>query len=234
MAAPKIILYTNRGCPYAQRAHVTLQELGLDFEEVTIDLDVPREPWYLEINPRGLVPSLSYNGTILTESAIVSQFLADAYPSHLLPPSNTPEGALQRARIAFFFDAYNSKVAPLYHVPIRAASDADRKSATEALAAALKKEVAPLIYANAQGTGPFFGGSETLTFAEVLLGGFLLRFETLAKPEYGLFDGSLTASLNENADFARWSKATREHPSVKAIYNEKAVGERSVRRFGKK
>lgn len=51
MASPKIILYTNRGCPWAHRAHIALKELGLQYEEVTIDLSVPREPWYLEVNP---------------------------------------------------------------------------------------------------------------------------------------------------------------------------------------
>lgn len=50
MSSPKIILYTNRGCPWAHRAHIALKESGLDYEEVTIDLDTPREPWYLEVN----------------------------------------------------------------------------------------------------------------------------------------------------------------------------------------
>lgn len=47
----KIIFYNNRNCPYAQRVHITLKELGLEFEEVIIDLTKPREPWYLKINP---------------------------------------------------------------------------------------------------------------------------------------------------------------------------------------
>jgi glutathione S-transferase len=51
MAAPKIILYTNHLCPWAHRAHIALKELGLEYEEVIIDLDTPREPWYLEVNP---------------------------------------------------------------------------------------------------------------------------------------------------------------------------------------
>lgn len=48
---PEIILYTNHGCPWAHRAHIALKELGLSYKEVIIDLDRPREPWYLEINP---------------------------------------------------------------------------------------------------------------------------------------------------------------------------------------
>lgn len=51
------------------------------------------------------MPSLSYNGEIITESAVVAQFLADAYPSHLVPTSSEEGGALKRARIAFFVDA---------------------------------------------------------------------------------------------------------------------------------
>jgi glutathione S-transferase len=51
MAAPKITLYTNHGCPYAHRAHIALRESGLEYEEVLIDLDKPREPWYLKVNP---------------------------------------------------------------------------------------------------------------------------------------------------------------------------------------
>lgn len=95
MAAPKIKLYTNHRCPWAHRAHIALRETGLDYEEVIIDLDRPRDEWYLKINPRGLVPTIDYNGEIIAESAIVAQFIADAHPSHLTPQSGSPEGALK-------------------------------------------------------------------------------------------------------------------------------------------
>jgi glutathionyl-hydroquinone reductase len=49
--ADKITLYTNHACPWAHRAHIVLKELGLKYDEVIIDLNTPREPWYLEINP---------------------------------------------------------------------------------------------------------------------------------------------------------------------------------------
>jgi len=49
--SPKITLYTNHVCPWAHRAHIALKELGLPYEEVIIDLDTPREAWYLKINP---------------------------------------------------------------------------------------------------------------------------------------------------------------------------------------
>lgn len=95
MSAPVITLYTNHGCPWAHRAHIALKELGLEYKEVIIDLDTPREEWYLKINPRGLVPTIDYNGEIIPESGIVAQFLADAHPSHLQKASDAEGGALQ-------------------------------------------------------------------------------------------------------------------------------------------
>ena len=110
------------------------------------------------------MPSISYNGTIITESAIVAQFIADAHPSHLLPTSTPVENALYRSRIAFFVDAFFSKILPHFWTGIRAASDAEKDAAADELVAAVAKEVEPLLV---DGKGPFFGGNEKLTLAEV-------------------------------------------------------------------
>jgi glutathione S-transferase len=115
---------------------------------------------------RGLVPSLSYNGNVITESGIVAQFIADAHPSHLLPPSGPAENALYRARLSFFVDAFFSKVVPNLFASIRSASEDERDAVAEQLAAAVVKEIEPLL-AETEGKGPFFGGSDTLTLAEV-------------------------------------------------------------------
>ncbi|KAK7720831.1 hypothetical protein SLS63_009614 [Diaporthe eres] len=157
-----IKLYTNHGCPWAHRAHITLAELGIPFEEEIIDLSTPRTPEYLKVNPRGLVPSLSYNGEILTESAVVAQFLADTYPSHLLPASTDPNGALTRARIAFFVDAWFTKVNSFWFKALFAKTAEDANESAEELVKGIAKEIEPLL----KDAGPFFGGSKKLTFAE--------------------------------------------------------------------
>ncbi|KAL1983354.1 hypothetical protein VTN96DRAFT_10413 [Rasamsonia emersonii] len=231
MASPKIILYTNHSCPWAHRAHIALKELGLPYEEVIIDLDTPREPWYLQVNPRGLVPSLSYNGNIITESAIVAQFLADAHPSHLLPPSNSTENALYRARLAFFVDAFFSKVIPHFWAGVRAASAEERDEAAQALVGAVTKEIEPLLE---EGKGPFFGGSDRLTLAEVLTGSFLLRITSFSKPEYGLLSAKLPSLLDQVPKFKRWAEATVQHPSVNFIWDEEKVATRTKKKFAAK
>ncbi|CAG7942228.1 unnamed protein product [Penicillium salamii] len=233
MSSPKIILYTSRVCPWAHRAHIALKESNLDYEEVTIDLGKPREPWYLEVNPRGLVPSLSYNGEIITESGIVAQFIADAHPSHLLPPSGPAENALYRARLSFFVDAFFGKVLPHFFSSIKAATEGERDEAAELLAAAVVKEIEPLL-ADTESKGPFFGGSDKLTLAEVQSGSFLLRILGFAKPEHGLVSAKLPDLLQQAPRFKRWAEATVAHDSVNFIWDEKVVADKMRAKFAPK
>lgn len=143
--------------------HIALAELNIPFEEEIIDLSVPRSPEYLKVNPRGLVPSLDYDGQIITESAIVAQFLVDAYPSHLVAVSSSPAGALQRARISFLVDSYFTKANPLYFKTLFAKTPEEAEGLAKDFVAAIVKEVEPYL----GDAKPFFGGSETLTLAEV-------------------------------------------------------------------
>lgn len=124
---------------------------------------MPRTPEYLAINPRGLVPSLVHGDDIITESAVVANFLADAYPSHLIPASSDPNGPLTRARVAFFADTFSSKlVGPLFK-GVFAPSEEEASRTFGEFVDVLVKEVEPLLVDAA----PFFRGSEQLTMAEV-------------------------------------------------------------------
>jgi glutathione S-transferase len=160
--APKITLYTSHLCPWAHRSQIALRELGLEFDTVIIDLSVPRTPEYLAVNPRGLVPSLSYDGTILTESGLISQFLLDSHPSHLVKTSSEPGGALQRFQLGFFVDTYFTKAHPNLQTAITSLGEEKNAAATK-YTDAIIKEVEPLL----SDAAPFFGGSSRLTLAEV-------------------------------------------------------------------
>lgn len=159
----KIDLYTNHGCPWAYRAHIAFSALNIPFEEHIIDLSVPRTEEYLAINPRGLVPSLVYNGEIITESAIVAQFLADLYPGKLIKSSTEPGGALERARVNFFVDTWLSKVNPHLFGSLGAKTAEKKEEHATTLIANVVKELEPLL----KNASPFFGGSKTVTLAEV-------------------------------------------------------------------
>ncbi len=84
-------LYTNprsRG----MRAHWTLEELGVPYETVILDLQKgeTRTPEYLKIHPLGQVPALEDDGQIIIESGAICCYLADKYPDGGLGPGNQP------------------------------------------------------------------------------------------------------------------------------------------------
>ncbi|KAK5134558.1 hypothetical protein LTR08_006343 [Meristemomyces frigidus] len=223
--APQITLYTNHSCPYAHRAHITLNELKLPFDEVIIPLDRPRDQWYLDINSRGLVPTIKYtvpgilDGEIITESGIVAQFLCDSFPSHLLPASKeSPTSALKRARVNFFVDAWTSKVSS-FQIGVMLASDASEKEAKcKAWAAAIEKEIEPLL----ADAAPFFGGSEELTFVEVMTAPFVLRWHSFAKDGEAV-PSSFVQMLDDLPNYTKWRQAIEAKESVTKTYNEREV-----------
>ncbi|RDL35809.1 Thioredoxin-like protein [Venustampulla echinocandica] len=223
---PKITLYTSHLCPWAHRSQIALRELGLPFETVIVDLSVPRTPEYLKINPRGLVPALDYNGTIITESGIISQFLVDSHPSHLEKTSSEPGGALQRANINFFVDTWFSKVNSLSY-PVFKLKAGEKEVEAGKIVDVIVKEIEPLL----QDAAPYFGGSEKLTLAEVQTGSFILRLLSFPKYEE-LLPKSVLTSLEARAPaFWKWANAVVQEKSVTYVWDEQNVATRTIARL---
>jgi glutathione S-transferase len=198
------------------------------FKEEIIDLDTPRTPEYLAINPRGLVPSIKYNGEIFTESAFVSWLLADAYPGTLAPASNAPGGPQQRARISFFVDTYFTKFQSSLFKLFGAKTDAEAEPIIDAAVDQLVKELEPLL----KDAKPFFGGSDHITQAEVLTGSFVVRLVSLSKA--GIYPSKLSSSIQERApNFWKWAEKVAAHPSVTGIYDEGKVIDSTKARIAK-
>jgi glutathione S-transferase len=77
------------------RARWTLQELGVDFEAITVNLlaGEHRRADFLNINPAGKVPTLVDGHLVLTESVAIALYLADKYPEKGLAPVALEERA---------------------------------------------------------------------------------------------------------------------------------------------
>ncbi|HTK35346.1 MAG TPA: glutathione transferase GstA [Caulobacteraceae bacterium] len=93
-----LILYASPGaCSLA--VHIALLETGLDFELEKVDLKTRRTKTgadYLAVNPKGKVPALRLeSGELLTENAVVLQYVADEAPQAELIP---PPGSFRRYR----------------------------------------------------------------------------------------------------------------------------------------
>jgi glutathione S-transferase len=89
-------LYMKPGaCSLA--AHIALREAGLLFDLVKVDLATKKTEDgrdFLAVNPKGQVPTLELDeGGILTEGAVILQYVADQAPERALIP---PPGGLAR------------------------------------------------------------------------------------------------------------------------------------------
>jgi glutathione S-transferase len=79
----------------AIRVRWTLQELGVDFDAITVNMMAGEHgsPEFLKINPAGKLPALVDGDLVLTESVAIVLYLAEKYSERGL----IPEGIGQRA-----------------------------------------------------------------------------------------------------------------------------------------
>ena len=83
-----LYIYHNSIC--TQKALITLDEKSLPFETHHVDLFTNEQfqPWYLKINPKGVVPALDHDGKIVTESTLICEYLDEVFPTPSLIPAD--------------------------------------------------------------------------------------------------------------------------------------------------
>ena len=79
----KLELISNVLCPFVHRAAIMLHEKGVAFDRRNVDLK-NKPDWFLAISPRGKVPLLVADGTVLFESAAICEFLDETHPPHIV------------------------------------------------------------------------------------------------------------------------------------------------------
>jgi len=84
--ADELILYTNpmsRG----RVARWMIEEIGQPYRTEVLDYATTmKAPGYLAVNPMGKVPALRHGETVVTETAAICAYLADAFPQARLAP----------------------------------------------------------------------------------------------------------------------------------------------------
>ncbi|WP_437757439.1 glutathione transferase GstA [Sorangium sp. So ce1389] len=92
------LYYTPGACSLSP--HIALRESGLSFDLQQVDLKAKKLKDggdFLAVNPKGYVPALALDsGEVLTEGAIIVQYIADKVPSSRLAPQ---AGTLERLRL---------------------------------------------------------------------------------------------------------------------------------------
>jgi glutathione S-transferase len=176
--------------------HWMLEEVGEPYHVQLMSLKKGenRAADYLKVNPMGKVPALRHGDVVITESAAICAYLADAFPQARL---NVPVDDPRRGPYLKWLFFGPSCVEPAIidrlfprtgHIPRAALGYGDYDTVIEVLAAAVRN-------------GPFLMG-EQFTAADVVIGS-------------GLRWGMMFKGLPERPEFVAYAGRVAERPAAK-------------------
>src|SRR5450755_1168540 len=194
MAAP-LKLISHKLCPYVQRAVIALNEKGVAFERIDIDL-ANKPDWFLAISPLGKTPVLQVGATAIFESPVILEYLEETQPKPL-HPSDALARAEHRGWIEFGSAVLND-VAGFYAAPDEATFNAKVSQLGQRFAR-LETRVAAT---------PWFDG-ESFSLVDAVFGPVFRYFDVFDEiADFGI--------LAEKPKLARWRKALAARPSVRS------------------
>lgn len=111
-------LYTYFRSSAAYRVRIALNLKGLDYQAVPVHLvkdgGQHRQPEYLALNPQGLVPALTVDGQVLTQSLAIIEYLDETHPR----PPLLPADPLDRARVRALAQAIACDLHPVNNLRV--------------------------------------------------------------------------------------------------------------------
>jgi len=103
-------LYHHGSSVCAAKVRLTLAEKGVEWTGRYVDLLAGEQfaPEFLALNPRGAVPVLVHDGTVLVESTVICAYVEEAFAG----PPLTPTDPLARARMRLWTKRVDEEVHP--------------------------------------------------------------------------------------------------------------------------
>jgi len=83
-----LLNFSESSCSQKTRIALNLKKIKWTSHSINLGLQENYSPWFLGINPRGLVPVLVHDGEVHIESNDILYYLDDAFPDRKLIPSD--------------------------------------------------------------------------------------------------------------------------------------------------
>jgi glutathione S-transferase len=215
MSEKELTFYDSGACPYAHRVWIALEEKGVKYKTVRVDL-ANRTQEFTELyqsaslnDHLGKVPVLIDGDAVLIESSPIVEYLDQRFPSE--GQRLLPDDPLQRFRVKLFTEAWTDKV-PIFSL-LRATTKAEVEEAKQKLIDGLKYlEHFMQKYALPEEPG-YFLGSE-YSYAETVTTPFVRR-AVLALPPYRSVDLLSIVDTENLPRLKQWMKAVLDRKSNK-------------------
>jgi glutathione S-transferase len=218
-------LYSGWFCPFVQRAWITLQEKQIPYQYIEIN-PYHKEKSFLELNPRGLVPTLRVpvgtNGNDakpLYESTVICEYLDETYAnSSKYGEPLFPRNTYEKARARIWIDFVGSRVVPAFYRMLQhtLGKSYSVEEAREELLGHIKT-----ITQEADPEGPFFLG-QTMSMVDVSVAPWMLRLFLIDHYKPG---GLCMPSSGEDKHvwdrWRKWEKAVEGKRSVQETMSDR-------------
>lgn len=221
-------LYGGWFCPFVQRAWITLEEKGVrDYQYVEIN-PYRKDPEFLALNPRGLVPTLAVPvgeskqaQKPLYESLVLCAYLDEAYDGEGVQRL-LPEDVYERARARLWIDHVATRIIPsfyklLQHTPEKPFSLDDAR-------AQLHEHLRTFIAEMADGDGPWFYG-ETFSSVDIALAPWAKRLWLIDHYKEG---GTGIPASGEDETWGRWRRWMEAVSGRKSVQDTLSSDERYI------
>ena len=196
----EIEFITAEVCPYAQRTHLALREKGLAYKHTEVDLS-NKPAWFEKVSPYSKVPVLKVGDEVIYESAIINEYIEEAYPEPALMPSDP----VRRAQARAWIDFCNTRLVGAFYDVLSAKDAAARAEAGDKLTGHFRRMEDGM---TRLGADPYWLG-DAVSLVDIA---YYPHFERLgALTHYRGIDVP-----DDCPRLAAWQAAMRERPSVKA------------------
>ncbi len=197
----RLRLYTFKLCPFAHRVRLALAEKRLLAEQIEIDLkNKPAD--FKALSPDGRVPLLVHGPAKLWESAVILEYLEEAFPQQSLMPSQPAA----RAKARLWMEFANARLFAPTHRLIFAKDDALRRELVAEMVGSVRALEAAVT--ERSGDGSYLLGDQ-FTLADIALYPWFEQAATLAR----------FSAFRMPADcrgVAKWCEAIARRPAVQS------------------
>lgn len=193
---------------------VILEEIGAQYElvQTTIDMDKPRPPEQLALNPNGWVPVLIWDANAMYECAAITIFLCDRHPeANLAPAANELERGLFLQTLVYFSSSVQNAF-QLDYYPDRFADTAADELSAQRRGLRRLRETWQVIDDQIDDNEWMLG--DKVSAADI----YLFMLTTWLKPSRG------QPSVDEFPNVERIANSVMARPSVQLVY-EKWISE---------
>ncbi|MEM1107042.1 MAG: glutathione S-transferase family protein [Pseudomonadota bacterium] len=236
----KLVLYHGASSVSSAKVRLVLAEKGLAWESRAIDFqgDEHLSPAYLQINPKGQIPTLRLDGQTVTESSVIMELLEDLHPETRLRPVKP----LDRAKMRLWMREVDDVLQPAcgvmsfaiaYRHPQLAKTPADRGAWLARRPSPQKRAMMADLIENGLAASPVAGALDGMISVFERMDAALAENQYLAGPAYSLADAAVTPYVTRFSMLgfaglfaARFPALTAWHERIKArpSYAEAVTG----------